>query len=306
VEKMGELRVSNVIAAIDEALSPHLFPEKADGGDPRVCPSCSTGRLSLKTGKFGAFIGCSNYPDCRYTRPLAAPDADGEAAAPSLDGKVLGVDDRTGEEITLRSGRFGPYVQRGEGESLKRASLPKGWTPEALDLEKALRLLSLPREVGAHPEDGAMILANIGRYGPYLQHAKTYANLPGVDDVFEIGLNRAVTLIAEKRAGGGRPQRGAPAALRELGAHPVSGVAIKVFSGRYGPYVADGTTNATLPKGADPAAVTLEEAVQLIDARAAAAPAKGKKPARKAAAPKAKPAGKAKPRASAKKAAPKA
>lgn len=306
VEKMGELRVSNVIAAIDEALSPHLFPEKADGGDPRVCPSCSTGRLSLKTGKFGAFIGCSNYPDCRYTRPLAAPDAEGDAAAPSLDGKVLGVDDRTGEEITLRSGRFGPYVQRGEGETLKRASLPKGWTPEAMDLEKALRLLSLPREVGAHPEDGAMILANIGRYGPYIQHAKTYANLPGVDDVFEIGLNRAVTLIAEKRAGGGRPQRGAPAALRELGAHPVSGAAIKVFSGRYGPYVADGTTNATLPKGADPAAVTLEEAVQLIDARTAAAPAKGKKPARKAAAPKAKAKAGAKAKPAAKKAAPKA
>lgn len=299
VGKMGELRVSNVVTAIDEALGPHLFPAKADGSDPRICPSCATGRLSLKTGKFGAFVGCSNYPECRYTRPLASQAGEGEAAVADRE---LGKDPATGEPIMLKSGRFGPYVQLGEGEKPKRSSLPKGWDAASLDLDRAIRLLSLPREVGAHPEDGEPIVANLGRFGPYIQHGKTYANVGGIDDLFEIGINRAVTLIAEKRAGGGRPQRKGPEALRELGPASEGGAPIKVMAGRYGPYVTDGTTNATLPKGADPAAVTLEEAAKLIAERAAAAPpAKGRKaPAKAKPAAKAKTTSKAKAKAPAK------
>ena len=283
-----ELRVSNVLDALNEALGPYVFPaEDADGNvkaNPRLCPLCNEGQLSLKLGRHGAFVGCSRYPDCKYTRPFS--QANGEETTINPDGEQLGIDPNTGLEVTLRSGRFGPYLQLGEpdeGEKPKRASLPKGETPDTITLEKALRLLSLPREVGKHPEDGEPILANIGRYGPYVQHLKTYANLPGVEDVFEIGLNRAVSLIAEKRA---NPRgRGGAAAkpLRELGAHPNDGDPVNVFEGRYGPYVKHGKINATLPKDVAPDAVTLDQAVELIAAKAAKGGKGGKKkkPARK-------------------------
>src|SRR5438105_1650938 len=182
VGDIKELRVAQVIDALDEMLSPHLFPPRADGSDPRQCPSCSTGRLSLKLGKFGGFIGCSNYPECRYTRQLSTP-AEG---APDGGMKKLGVDPATGLEVTLRSGRFGPYVQLGEaidGAKPKRAGIPKGLAVEDLDLDRALGLLSLPRQIGKHPEDGEPIMAGIGRFGPYIQHGKAYANLETGDDV---------------------------------------------------------------------------------------------------------------------------
>ncbi len=290
VGEIAELRVTHVLDALNEALGPHIFPEKADGSDPRGCPTCGTGRLSLKTGKFGAFIGCSNYPECRHTRPIA--QSNDENAAESGD-RELGVDPVTGETVFLKAGRFGPYVQLGEGEKPKRSSLPKGWSAAAMDLEKGLRLLRLPREVGAHPEDGGMITAGIGRFGPFVLHNGTYANLPGVDEVFEVGLNRAVTLLAEKRAGGGRPGRGESAALKDLGPHPTDGAPVKILSGRYGPYVKHGSTNANVPKGKDPQDLTMEEAVALIAEREAKGGGK-KKPARGKAA--------AKPAASAKKA----
>jgi DNA topoisomerase-1 len=264
VGEIGGLRTTAVLDALNESLGPHIFPDKGDGADPRLCPTCGVGRLSLKTGRYGAFIGCSNYPECRHTRPIAAPD--GEAAAESGD-RELGVDPATGEAVWLKAGRFGPYVETANGPKPKRASLPKGWPPESVDLEKALRLLHLPREVGAHPEDGQMILAGIGRYGPYVQHGGTYANLPNVDEVFDVGLNRAVTVLAEKRAGGGRPQRGAAVALKELGAHPTDGQPVRVLAGRYGPYVKHGAVNANVPKGADPTALTMDEAVALLAAR---------------------------------------
>ena len=203
VDEIKDLKISQVIDALDELLAPHLFPPNADGSDPRQCPGCSGGRLTLKLSKFGAFIGCSNYPECRYTRPLTTP-ADGSGV---IGTKKLGEDPKTGLEVTLRGGRFGPYVQLGEaveGEKPKRAGLPKGTAPEDVDLERALTLLSLPREVGRHPEDGEPIRAANGRFGPYVQHGKTYANLEPGDDVFHIGLNRAVTLIAEKIAKGPR------------------------------------------------------------------------------------------------------
>jgi DNA topoisomerase-1 len=299
VGEIAELRVTNVLDALNEALGPHIFPEKADGSDPRACPTCGTGKLSLKTGKFGAFIGCSNYPECRYTRPIAQSDED---SAQESGDRELGVDPVTGETVFLKAGRFGPYVQLGEGDKPKRASLPKGWSPAAMDLEKGLRLLRLPREVGPHPEDGQMITAGIGRFGPFVLHNGTYANLPSVDEVFEVGLNRAVTLIAEKRAGGGGRGRGETAALKDLGAHPADGAPVRVMAGRYGPYIKHGSTNANVPKDKDPKELTLEEAVALIAEREAKGGGK-KKPAKAKAA--AKPKAKAEKAAPAKKAAPK-
>jgi DNA topoisomerase-1 len=273
VGEIGGLRTTQVLDALNDALGPHIFPDKGDGSDPRLCPTCGTGRLSLKTGRYGAFIGCSNYPECRHTRPIAA--GEGEAANGGGD-RELGVDPETGQPVWLKAGRFGPYVETSGGDKPKRASLPKGWPPESVDLEKALRLLHLPREVGAHPEDGKPILAGIGRYGPYVQHNGTYANLPTADEVFDVGLNRAVAVLAEKRAGGGRPQRAAATALKELGAHPADGQPVRVLEGRYGPYIKHGAVNANVPKGADPTELTLDEAVALLAARESAGGGKKK------------------------------
>jgi DNA topoisomerase-1 len=272
---IGDLRTGQVLEALNEALAPHIFPDKGDGADARLCPSCGAGKLSLKLGRYGAFIGCSNYPECRYTRQIGGENGEGEGG--ESGDRNLGQDPVTGESVWLKNGRFGPYVQLGEGDKPKRSSLPKGWTPATIDLEKALRLLRLPREVGRHPEDGQPILAGIGRYGPYVQHGSTYANLPEADEVFDVGLNRAVTLLAEKRAGAGRPQRGAPQALKDLGAHPESGEPVKVLSGRFGPYISSGGVNANVPRGADPQGVTLEQAVALLAERAAKGPSKGRR-----------------------------
>jgi DNA topoisomerase-1 len=272
VDDIGDLRIAQVLEALNELLGPHIFPEPAEGGDPRACPSCGAGRLSLKVGKFGAFIGCSNYPECRYTRQLAET---GEKAPPA-EAKVLGTDPETGLEVTLRTGRFGPYVQLGEGngkEKPKRASIPKGTDPASLELDRALALLALPREVGAHPETGKPILAGFGRYGPYVQHEGKYASLSSPEEVFEVGLNRAVSLLAEKAAN--RRPRGA-SVIKELGEHPSLGGKVQVLSGRYGPYVKHGKVNATLPKDIEPEQTTLEQAVELIAARSAKGP--GKKP----------------------------
>ncbi|WP_029355145.1 type I DNA topoisomerase [Bosea sp. 117] len=279
VGETKELRVSDVIAALDEMLTAHIFPPKEDGSDPRLCPTCGTGRLSLKVGKFGAFIGCSNYPECKYTRPLAVQNGEnGEAETTGT--RVLGTDPESGLEVTLRDGRFGTYLQLGEGkdgEKPKRSSLPKGLAPADVDLETALALLALPREIGHHPETGEPILAGIGKFGPYVQMGRTYANLDSGDDVLSIGLNRGVALIADKQNKGPGGRRGAPAG-RELGEHPTLGGVISVRPGRFGAYVNHGKVNATLPKGTDPEAVTLDEAVKLIAAKAETSPAR---PARK-------------------------
>ena len=282
VEGVGDLRVTQVLDALNVSLAPHIFPERADGGDPRLCPTCNAGQLSLKVGKFGAFVGCSNYPECRYTRQLAqAEGAEGEAA--ENGDRELGLDPITGAAVWMKVGRFGPYVETAaaEGEKPKRASLPKGWTPASTDLAAALKLLSLPREVGVHPEDGEMILAGLGRFGPYVAHAGTYASVENIDQVFEIGINRAVDLLAQKRAGGGRPQRGQAAALKELGAHPRSGAPVRVLAGRYGPYIACDGVNANVPKTKAPEEVTLEEAVALLDEREAKGGGAKKKPVAK-------------------------
>jgi DNA topoisomerase-1 len=301
VEDIKDLRVSQVLDALNEILGPHVFPPKADGGDPRQCPNCGEGRLSLKvSGKYGAFIGCDRYPECRYTRQLSAALNGTDAEASTPEGKVLGYDPE-GLPVTLRVGRFGPYLQLGEGskdkeEKPKRSSIPSGVDPNSIDLERALQLLSLPRHIGDHPETGKPISAGIGRYGPFILHDGMYANLPAADEVFSVGINRAVALLAEKKAGkAGRFQRAAPTVLKELGDHPSEGGNIQVLSGRYGPYVKHGDVNATLPRGKAPEELTVEEAVQLIAERVAKGPSKAKgrrgksstaKPARETAAPK--------------------
>ncbi|MDJ0820804.1 MAG: type I DNA topoisomerase [Paracoccaceae bacterium] len=287
IAETSELRITEVLSVLDEALAPQLYPPRDDGSDPRICPKCGQGRLHLKTSRTGGFVGCGNYPECTYTRPIAGEGAEG-------DERLLGHDE--GDEIWLKAGRFGPYVQRGEptpeNKKPPRASLPKakgaflpGWEPEGMTLEKALTLLTLPREIGMHP-DGGVVSSNLGRFGPYIMHqlpdeAKpVYANLTEFQDVFEIGMNRAVEVLAEKRANPGRGRGAVAKALKELGEHPEDGGPVNVMEGRYGPYVKWEKINATLPKGVEPDQVTMEQAVQLIAEKAA------KKGGRKKAAPK--------------------
>jgi DNA topoisomerase-1 len=278
VNEIKEVRITQVLDALNDLLEPHIFPARADGGDVRQCPTCGTGKLSLKVGRFGAFIGCSNYPECRFTRQMT-PGAGGQQTT-----KVLGVDPVTNLEVTIRGGRFGTYLQLGEqakaekpakGEKAvkpdkpKRASLPKGVQPEDVDLDKALALLSLPREVGIAPEDGEPILASVGRFGPYVKHGKVYASLEDGDDVLTVGLNRAMHLIADKIANPKKGRRFGADAGKALGDHPDKGGPIVVKNGRYGPYVSHNGVNATLPSDKTPDTVTLDEAIVLLDARAA-------------------------------------
>ncbi len=268
VAEVADVPRAQVIDALDELLGPHLFPPRPDGTDPRLCTVCGTGRLSLKLGKFGAFIGCSNYPECRNTRPFSVPGA--EDATEDTGTKVLGIDPETGLEVTLRTGRFGPYVQLGEavnGEKPRRASLLRGMQPADVDLGTALKLLSLPREIGFHPEDGEPVIVNNGKFGPYVKHGKTYVNLDQSEDIFHIGLNRAVTLIADKLANPKSRRFGNKDPGRSLGEHPGKGGPVVVKSGRYGPYVSHDGINATLPKDKKPEEITLEEALPLLAAR---------------------------------------
>ena len=280
IAETSDLRISQVLDVLDDALAPQLYPPKEDGSDPKACPLCGAGQLHLKTSRTGGFVGCGNYPECRYTRQLGGDQQDsGE--------RVLGEDG--GDEISLRSGRFGPYIQRGDvtenSPKPSRASLPKGWSASDMDLEKALTLLSLPRQIGPHPEDGEMVEAGIGRYGPFVKHGRIYANLKEVDDVFTIGMNRAVEEIARKLASRGGAGREQAKPLRELGEHPIDGGPVNVYDGRYGPYVKFGKINATLPKGVTPEAVTMDVAVALVAEKAAK---KGSGKAKPKAKPKAK------------------
>ena len=287
IAETSELRITEVLDVLDDALAPQLYPPREDGSDPRTCPKCGAGQLHLKTSRTGGFVGCGNYPECTYTRPIAGEGAEG-------DERVLGEDN--GDEIHLKSGRFGPYVQRGEptpeNKKPPRASLPKGWSKDDMDLEKALTLLSLPREIGMHPE-GGIITSNFGRFGPYVMHqlpdeAKpVYANVKDPNDVFEIGMNRAVEILAEKRANPGRRGGGTAAKpLKELGEHPESGGPVNVMEGRYGPYVKWEKVNATLPKDVKAEDVTMDMAVALIAEKASKKGGKKKAPAKKKAATK--------------------
>jgi DNA topoisomerase-1 len=297
-----DLSITQVIDALDEVLAPHLFPPSKDGTDPRKCPMCGNGRIGLKLGRFGGFIGCSNYPDCKFTRQLSVgPDGNGGGM------RKLGEDPETKQDVTVRSGRFGSYLQLGEatkdeaGKAVKpkRASLPKGVSPDDIELERALKLLALPRVIGKHPDDGEDIIAGVGRFGPYVKHGKTYANIGADEDILSIGLNRAVTLIEEKKANPGKGRRGADPG-RQLGEHPQKGGIIVAKNGRYGPYVSHDGVNANLPGDKTPETITLDEAMALVDARAertgGGSTARRKRPARKAPAKTAAPKAAAKPR----------
>ena len=302
VGEIKDLRVGDVLEALNEILGPHIFPPRADGGDPRQCPNCGEGRLSLKvSGKYGAFIGCSRYPDCRYTRQLTQ-NGDGPAEASTPDGKLIGYDPDSGSPSRCATGASDPISSSARAPRRRSRSAPRcraAWMPTAVDLERALQLLSLPRAIGNHPETGKPITAGLGRYGPFIQHDGIYANLPSVEEVFTVGINRAVVLLAEKKAGAAnRFQRAAPTVLKELGDHPTEGGKMQMLSGRYGPYVKHGDVNATLPRGKDPAALTVEEAVQLIAERVAKGPSKPRRGGARAAKPKRNGNGPTEPRAS--------
>ncbi len=310
VAETQTLRVKEVVDALDAALAPHLFPPTDNGRNLRDYPACDNGRLGLKLGKFGPFIGCSNYPECRHTRQLSASEAD--AGAQLTNGlKQIGEDSETGLAVSLRKGPYGYYIQLGEGDNgngnsngkskakskdkPKRVSLPKTVAPDELDLEQALALLALPREVGLHPETGKKISAGIGRYGPYVRHERTYRSLEADDDVLSVGLNRAVVLLAEAKQRGGGVN-----VLRELGEHPDEGGPITVQKGRYGPYIKHKRINATLPKEVSADDITLARALELLAAKAAKG-GKGAKGTKKKAPQKAKTKAKTKTAASGKK-----
>jgi DNA topoisomerase I len=263
--KAGEVmdqKPSEITAALDEFLAPWLYPPRADGTDPRICPQCGNGRLSLRGGKFGAFVACSNYPDCKYTQKFGQGGDQAQSEGPT----------DLGDGISLKTGRFGPYVERGD----KRGSIPKDIPVEDVTAEVAERLLSLPRTIGPHPESGKPITASIGRYGPYLAHDGKYARLSSTAEVFETGMNAAVAKLADAASGAGRKGGAAREPIAVLGSHPGSGKDVKVMEGKYGPYVSDGATHATLPKNTDPKSVTLDQAIEWIDAKAAKGPAKKK------------------------------
>ena len=270
IDGTKDLRGKQVVAALDEALGPHFFPPNGSGKDPRACPACGTGRLGIKLGRYGGFIGCSNYPECKMTRPLSLEHANGngEPGSDFVGPRELGSDPETGLPVSVRKGPYGNYVQLGAGDNgdkPKRASLPKGMNPQEVTLEAALKLLSLPREVGKHPADGEPIVAALGRFGPYIKHGKIYRSLPPEDDVITIGLNRAVALLAEPSKG----RRRGPEPIRVVGKHPADNADITLYKGRYGPYVSHDGINASLPGDIDPAALTLDEAVRLLTERAA-------------------------------------
>ena len=265
IEGTKDLRVAEVLDVITDALAPFIFPPREDGSDPRICPKCGEGGLSVKTGKFGAFIGCENYPTCNYTRQIQN-DENSNGETSDEGPQTLGIDPASGQEVTLRSGRFGPYIQLGEPvekEKPKRSSIPKGMSPDDIDFERALKLLALPREIGAHPEDGNPITVAIGRYGPYISHNKNFASIKDPEDIFTIGINRAVDLLAENAAKRGKTSE----PIKDLGEHPDGDGNILVMDGRYGPYVKYNRINATIPKDKNPKDITVEEAVELIKAR---------------------------------------
>ena len=284
VDQTKDLKISDVITALDADLSPYFFPQREDGQDPRVCTACHTGRLGLKLGRYGAFIGCSNYPTCQYTRKLVADPNEGDEAASLKDGlRVLGTGP-SGEEITVRRGPWGLYVQQGEPDpedkkaKPRRATIPRGLDGDSITLEQAVGLLSLPRIVGVHPELGEPIEAGLGRFGPYVKMGAIYGSLDKDDDVLTVGLNRAVDALAKKLA-----------SIRTIGPHPKDGEPVLVRKGRFGPYVQHGSIVATVPRGQDMNDVTMEEALTLLTEKGKPLKAKGKKaPARKPAARKTK------------------
>ena len=272
IDSTTELTITNVIDVLDEELGGHFFKKDDQGELMRSCPNCQGGRLGLRLGKFGAFIGCSNYPECKFTRQLVTSSDDPASEEGVVGDRHLGDDQASGLPVYIRNGPYGPYVQLGDPETKKpkRSSLPKGTSAGGVDLDAALKLLSLPRDVGAHPESGDMIQAGLGRYGPYLKYQGSFTSLKDGDDLLEIGLNRAVDLLAESAK-----KRG-----RLLGEHP-SGGEVHLKAGRFGPYVEHNKLRATLPRGTDMTEVELAQAIELLAAKAAKGGGTAKKGAAK-------------------------
>ncbi|HTZ72101.1 MAG TPA: topoisomerase C-terminal repeat-containing protein, partial [Acetobacteraceae bacterium] len=291
-----DLKISDVVNALDEELGPHFFPAKEGGTDPRVCPACGNGRLGLKLGRYGSFIGCSNFPECQFTRRLAIENGEGEGETLKDGIRVLGKNPETNEDITVRRGPWGLYVQQGEPDpndkkaKPKRTTLPRNLDGETITLEQALGLLSLPRLVGLHPETKLPIEANLGRFGPYVKMGAIFGSLDKDDDILSVGLNRAVDVLARKMA-----------SQRNIGPHPKGGETVQVRKGRFGPYVQHGQTVANLPKNVSMDDITLDEAVALLAEKGKQLKPKGRGAKAKAAKPEAPKKAAAKPKKAAKK-----
>jgi DNA topoisomerase-1 len=271
VDQTKDLKISEVIEALDHDLGPHFFPPREDGSDPRVCAACGNGRLGLKLGRHGAFIGCSNYPACQYTRRLAIDTGEDGSETLKEGMRALGHDPATGEEITVRRGPYGLYVQQGEADKdakkkPRRTSLPKGVDGETITLEQALALLSLPRIVGIHPESKEPMEAGLGRFGPYIKMGGVFASLDRDDDVLTVGANRAVDLLAKKLA-----------SVRTLGPHPADKEPVLVRKGRFGPYAQHGNIVANLPRDVMMDDISLVQAVELLAGKGKALKPRGRK-----------------------------
>jgi DNA topoisomerase I len=285
IHEVKERDFGEILEILNQALEHHIFPPTEDGKDPRACPSCGTGKLSLRLGKFGGFIACSSYPDCNYKRQVTdAGGADQEEGGD--EPRMLGIDKASGQDVTVRKGPYGYYIQMGEAvkgskEKPKRMAIPAGISPADVTMEQAVALLSLPREVGVHPESGKSVTAGLGRFGPYLLHDGKYTSLPKDDDILTIGINRAVTVLAESKT----KAKSKTEPLRVIGAHPEDGKDVAILDGRYGVYINHNKLNATLPKTLDIASVTMEQALELLAAQAekkgTKAPAKKKAAASK-------------------------
>ncbi len=281
VSNVKEKRTREVLDLLNDSLGKLIFDTDENGKIDRKCKLCQTGELSLKNSfRGGAFIGCSNYPDCKYTRPLSKAKA--AAQANLSEPKLIGKND-IGKDIYLKNGRFGPYLQyelsneeienikkpktktkkkKKEESNFKNVSIPKGLDIENVDLDKAKYLCSLPRIIGKHPDLDKDITINVGRFGPYLKCDNKSARLESIEELFNIGLNRAITLISEAK-----PGRISSSMIKDLGEHPEDKKPVRIMKGQYGPYIKYKSLNATIPEEKDPAELTMEEALILIEKR---------------------------------------
>ena len=282
VERVKEKRTREVLDMLNESLGTLIFDRNANDVVDRKCKLCTSGELSLKNSfRGGAFIGCSNYPECKFTRPLSKAKA---AAQYNLaEPKLIGQND-FGKDIYLKNGRFGPYLQYEkeieieneaekkkkkkkkkkvkENEHLRNVSIPKGIEVDNVDLKQAKYLCSLPKVLGQHPDTGKDITLNSGRFGPYLKCENKSARLENVEELFTIGINRAVTMIAEAK-----PGRISSSIIKDLGEHPEDKKPVRVMKGQFGPYIKYKSLNATIPEEKDPNDLTMEEALILIEKR---------------------------------------
>ncbi|MEG8099386.1 type I DNA topoisomerase [Candidatus Liberibacter brunswickensis] len=261
IDNIKKLRISNVLDILNDTLSSVIFYNKDNNENNRTCPECNTNPLSLKlSSKYGAFVGCTNYPECKYTRQLTSNQ---QNTPETKDPILLGEDPETKESITLRSGRFGFYVQRGDGDNAKRCGLPKNWEKDIVDYEKAMSLLSLPKEIGIHPETKKSVITGIGKYGCYLNHDGSYTKLESIEQVLTINLEEAISYIKNKQKNE-KSRKNSKKKSNVIGMHPEGGY-ITIHHGRYGPYISWKKINASLSKQEDPDTINLESALKILN-----------------------------------------